>query len=66
MSGEVEVMKGSVWPAFISNLVSRSLSTYQSIIPNVPKFTASHVIVIVPGHCSPDSSSDPTLEVRIG
>ena len=62
MSGEVEVVKGSV-SIFILNLANRSSPTYQSNKPLVPRFRASHVRVSIPGHCSPDSANDPILEL---
>jgi len=50
----------------MSALASRVSPSYQSIIPLDPKFTASHVRVSISGHCSPDNSNNPILELISG
>ena len=63
MSGRVVVVVKGVESSTASNSATRSSPTNQLILSLNPKFLASHVRVSVPGHCFPDSSSDPILEL---
>ena len=62
-SGRVVVVVKGVESALASNSATRSSPTNQLIESLNAKFLASHVRVIIPGHCSPDSSSDPILDL---
>ena len=62
-SGRVVVVVKGVESALASNIATRSSPTNQFIESIGPKFLASHVRVTVPGHCSPDSSNDPILDL---
>ena len=62
MSGRVVVVVKGVESVAASKSATRSSPTNQPIVSLVPKFLASHIRVSVPGHCSPDSSSDPMLD----
>ena len=63
MSGRVVMVVKGVESVAASNSATRSSPTNQPIVSLIPKFIASHVRVRVSGHCSPDSSSDPILDL---
>ena len=63
MSGRVVVVVKGVESVAASNSATGSSPTNHLIVSSLPRFTASHVRVSVPGHCSPDSSNNPILEL---